>query len=115
FEHGSVLGGKTRGARVSSQWKSTLNDFYGSPGLKFGLAELAIETTPTRLGYGRFELLTQFGEPSVKLAAQARIRHVYIDGKGREVDTTLHNRDFALALANYNFGGPLVQPEFVFH
>jgi hypothetical protein len=24
FEHGSVLGGKTRGARVSSQWKSTL-------------------------------------------------------------------------------------------
>src|SRR3984957_974303 len=23
FEHGSVLGGKTRGARVSSQWKST--------------------------------------------------------------------------------------------
>src|ERR1700735_3694104 len=25
FEHGSVLGGKTRGARVSSQWKSTGN------------------------------------------------------------------------------------------
>jgi hypothetical protein len=24
FEHGSVLGGKTRGARVSSQWKSTV-------------------------------------------------------------------------------------------
>jgi lipoprotein NlpI len=24
FEHGSVLGGKTRSARVSSQWKSTL-------------------------------------------------------------------------------------------
>src|SRR6195256_6530357 len=24
FEHGSVLGGKTRGARVSSQWKSTI-------------------------------------------------------------------------------------------
>jgi hypothetical protein len=24
FEHGSVLGGKTRAARVSSQWKSTL-------------------------------------------------------------------------------------------
>jgi hypothetical protein len=23
FEHGSVLGGKTRTARVSSQWKST--------------------------------------------------------------------------------------------
>ena len=23
FEHGSVLGGKTRAARVSSQWKST--------------------------------------------------------------------------------------------
>jgi hypothetical protein len=23
FEHGSVLGGKTRDARVSSQWKST--------------------------------------------------------------------------------------------
>src|SRR5580692_4585640 len=23
FEHGSVLGGKTRSARVSSQWKST--------------------------------------------------------------------------------------------
>jgi DNA helicase-2/ATP-dependent DNA helicase PcrA len=26
FEHGSVLGGKTRAARVSSQWKSTLAD-----------------------------------------------------------------------------------------
>src|SRR3974377_2030852 len=26
FEHGSVLGGKTRAARVSSQWKSTIND-----------------------------------------------------------------------------------------
>ena len=25
FEHGSVLGGKTRAARVSSQWKSTAN------------------------------------------------------------------------------------------
>src|SRR6202453_5069955 len=25
FEHGSVLGGKTRAARVSSQWKSTLS------------------------------------------------------------------------------------------
>ena len=25
FEHGSVLGGKTRSARVSSQWKSTAN------------------------------------------------------------------------------------------
>jgi hypothetical protein len=25
FEHGSVLGGKTRSARVSSQWKSTGN------------------------------------------------------------------------------------------
>src|ERR1700677_3009500 len=24
FEHGSVLGGKTRAARVSSQWKSTV-------------------------------------------------------------------------------------------
>jgi hypothetical protein len=32
FEHGSVLGGKTRGARVSSQWKSTLNEAAnGSP------------------------------------------------------------------------------------
>ena len=26
FEHGSVLGGKTRSARVSSQWKSTVFD-----------------------------------------------------------------------------------------
>jgi hypothetical protein len=26
FEHGSVLGGKTRGARVSSQWKSTVRE-----------------------------------------------------------------------------------------
>jgi hypothetical protein len=28
FEHGSVLGGKTRGARVSSQWKSTSQDRF---------------------------------------------------------------------------------------
>jgi DNA polymerase IV len=28
FEHGSVLGGKTRAARVSSQWKSTPFDVY---------------------------------------------------------------------------------------
>jgi hypothetical protein len=27
FEHGSVLGGKTRAARVSSQWKSTKSHF----------------------------------------------------------------------------------------
>jgi hypothetical protein len=26
FEHGSVLGGKTRSARVSSQWKSTTRE-----------------------------------------------------------------------------------------
>src|SRR5271170_5341958 len=33
FEHGSVLGGKTRGARVSSQWKSTWSAHDGvSPG-----------------------------------------------------------------------------------
>jgi hypothetical protein len=29
FEHGSVLGGKTRAARVSSQWKSTIEGFVG--------------------------------------------------------------------------------------
>src|ERR1700679_1489447 len=29
FEHGSVLGGKTRGARVSSQWKSTRMHMIG--------------------------------------------------------------------------------------
>src|SRR5271154_4753557 len=34
FEHGSVLGGKTRAARVSSQWKSTVS-FYANGNLLY--------------------------------------------------------------------------------
>src|ERR1700677_2240329 len=37
FEHGSVLGGKTRAARVSSQWKSTCLADNVAPGVDFGL------------------------------------------------------------------------------
>jgi hypothetical protein len=47
FEHGSVLGGKTLDARVSSQWKSTLSLSFLSP----ALVKAAVEARLSR-GFG---------------------------------------------------------------
>src|SRR4051794_8861329 len=82
FEHGSVLGGKTRGARVSSQWKST--------GQK-ARSELARFPTTTR---GLVDLSTWLSD--------AKVTHVAMEATGvywKPVWQVLCH-DFNLILAN---------------
>jgi hypothetical protein len=49
FEHGSVLGGKTRAARVNSQWKSTSNANDGRAAQNSGHHRATVEFVHLRL------------------------------------------------------------------
>ena len=76
FEHGSVLGGKTRGARVSSQWKSTVFD--------------VIEAEPNRL-----REVTGIGAVRAKRITDAWAEQKIV----REIMVFLHNNGVGTARA----------------